>query len=216
MKKSLLSACFFALFVVHATALHATIVLGFQPSLVDTVKPGGNPVQVDVVISGLGNGAAPSLGAFDLFIAFNPAAVSFTRTAFGDPIHGDQLSLASGSLTQVERLPSAIRLAEVSLDDPGTLDSAQLGAFTLATLDFVTGAFPAISDLVIVNDNVRPALLVDAVGAPISDFRITSGRINTTPVPSTLLLLSLGLAALAAMRAARSSPSLRTSRAQLR
>ena len=194
MKRVFSVAAGLLLLLLHAT-ISSAITIGFNPPLIDDARPGGNTVEVDLVISGLVTGSGPSLGAFDLFVAFNPAAISFTRAAFGDPVHGDQLSIASDALTDVERLPSAVHILEVSLDDEDILNAKQLDTFVLATLDFVTGPFPAISDLTILNTTQFPALLVDAAGNPLANFTITQGRVNTTASPSTIPLLFAALLA---------------------
>src|SRR5438874_1153733 len=51
----------------------------------------GNPVMVSLMIQGLGDHTAPSLGTFDVNILFDPAILSFSTAVFGDPALGDQL-----------------------------------------------------------------------------------------------------------------------------
>lgn len=55
--------------------------LGVAPSA-SIVAP-GDPLSVDAVISGLGDGAAPSLGVFDLDVVFDPAVVGVSGVTFG-------------------------------------------------------------------------------------------------------------------------------------
>ena len=48
----------------------------------------GEVVTVDIAISGLGDGSAPSLGSYDFNLDFNPAVLSFSSVVFGDPVVG--------------------------------------------------------------------------------------------------------------------------------
>jgi hypothetical protein len=48
---------------------------------------------LNIFISGLGDGTAPSLSTFDLDISFDPTILAFSTAVFGDPILGDQLDI---------------------------------------------------------------------------------------------------------------------------
>src|SRR6185295_6688986 len=43
----------------------------------------GDPATMDLVVSGLGNLSAPSLGAFDFDLSYNPAIISAVSLTFG-------------------------------------------------------------------------------------------------------------------------------------
>lgn len=130
---------------------------------IDTVPssqnaPLGTTVAVDLVISGLGNFAPPSLGTFDIDVTFDPSILSFQNAAFGDQL--DLIGL--GSITQVAPGVMNVNIFELSLDDPADLDTLQPGSFTLATLTFATIASGTSFLEVIVN------ALGDAVGDPLT------------------------------------------------
>ncbi|MGH9460678.1 MAG: hypothetical protein ACRD1X_05645, partial [Vicinamibacteria bacterium] len=83
-------------FLGFATALFAALVPSWvQATTIEFVTPVqslslGDAASVDIFVSGLGNGTALSLGAFDLDVAFDPAIlvpVSVTFASFlGDPL----------------------------------------------------------------------------------------------------------------------------------
>ena len=100
----------------------------------------GDAVDVDVVISGLVAGGPPSVGAFDLDVAFDPALLQPIAVTFG-PFLGDPDPLAGETLTDFQLLAGIVDLAEVSLLATPDLDLLQLPAsFTLATLSFTAVA----------------------------------------------------------------------------
>ena len=60
----------------------------------------GSSFNVELVVSGLSNGTAPSLAAYDLYFNYDPTLLSFNNASYGDPILGDQLDIALlGSFT---------------------------------------------------------------------------------------------------------------------
>ena len=64
------------------------------PSVVEV----GMKLDVDIIISSLGAGIAPSLGAFDLDIGFDPAILSPVDVSFG-PLLGTPPSTALSSFS---------------------------------------------------------------------------------------------------------------------
>ena len=89
-KQSLLSlAAGIALLLLSLPAQAITI--GFSPVMQDVFL--GETFDVELVISGLGEYAADSLGAFDLDVNFHPEILAFNSATFGDPVLGDQLDL---------------------------------------------------------------------------------------------------------------------------
>lgn len=174
--------------------LAPALTIGFEPA--GQVVTLGDPASVELRISGLGSGAAPSLGVFDLVVAFDPAILAFSGASFGDPLLGDQLDLFGlGSITDVDAgLPGSVRLFELSLDLATDLDTLQASAFTLATLTFDTiGLGTSTLDLSV-------ASLGDAYGAPLV-ANLDRGSVAAVPEPSAALAFLLGL--LAARHAGR-------------
>jgi hypothetical protein len=151
----------------------------------------GDPVQAALMISGLGDFAAPSLGAFDIDVFFDASFLSFKSASFGDPVLGDQLDLFGfGSLTGALSVPGSVNLFEVSFDFPFDLDAFQSGSFVLATLLFDTIAAGDSTISMNVND------LADSLGAPLS-ATVGSGTISVNPPavpePGSAALLLIGL-----------------------
>ncbi len=179
--------------------------LQFDPA-VQTVSA-GSTVTVELVISDLGNGAAPSLSAFDLDVTFDDSILSFLGFVFGDPILGDQLDLLGlGSITGVLPGAGTVNVFEVSFDPPADLNGLQADAFTLGTLSF-SALSTGVSDLGLsVND------LGDAGGDPVA-VELVGGRVAVSavavPGPPSLLLVLGGVVGWAAVRARRASAGAR-------
>ena len=186
-------ALFSAALLLAAAALWTparAIVIGFDPAA-QTVAP-GSMVDVALTISDLGDFAPPSLGIFDMDVAFDPAILDPAIVVFGTEL--DLFGL--GSIQDVVSVgPGVLNLFELSVDLPADLDALQAGAFTLATLTFdalAVGASPL---------NVAIIDLGDSFGDPL-DATVTGGSITvaqaSTPIPepSTILLFGVGLAGL--------------------
>lgn len=189
MKTFLLRGVAAALLLAGATA-HA-ISLGFSPS--DQVAPVGSSVIVDLTISGLGNGAAPSLSVFDLDVLYNSAILNLTNVAFGDPdpFIGDQLDLFALGFnpTGVGAVAGGTNLFEISLDSIGDLNDFQLDSFTLARLTFdvlANGTSPL---------DLANVILGDAAGAPL-EATVDPGSVTGVPEPGTITLFLMGGVAL--------------------
>lgn len=157
----------------------------------------GSPFTVDLVVAGLGSGAAPSLGAFDVSIVFDASVVGFSGASFGA-----LLGTPPGEAT-AEALPGAgsVSLAEVSFLSPAALDAQQPASFTLATLTFVASSEAPTTI------SIGPALLGDAFGRPIGlETPLGSTQVTATsavPEPGAFLLYAAGLLVVARSRAVR-------------
>jgi hypothetical protein len=155
----------------------------------------GTPVDLELRISGLGNGIAPSLGTFDITLEFNPLILGFSSFAFGDPGLGDQLDLPGlGSVTGLDSGTSGqLNVFEVSLDLSSGLDSLQAPQFALGTVSFNTvgiGTSGLQFTSAVFGDALGNPLLVQLGRGSIEVFRSTTAVPDTS---SSALLLALGL-----------------------
>lgn len=154
----------------------------------------GSPVNMNLLISGLGDGAAPSLSTFDVDISFNPAILAFDMVIYGDPSLGDQLDLYGlGSFTATTLSVGSVRLMELSIDDADDLNNDQAGSFTLAVLTFDTLALGT-SPL-----NIVSYTMGDADAAPLT-ADVVEGKVNVVPEPGSFLLVASGLAGFRSLR----------------
>ncbi len=144
----------------------------------------GDPVLVNVRISGLGDGMDPSVGSFDLDVTYDTSVLAATGVTFG-PHLGDGIeSIQSFDLSS----PGLIDLAEISF----LFDlSGQPANFTLATLLFDTVA-PGTSPL-----TFTQSLVSDAFGFPLALSHVGDAEVtvmNPIPAPSAMVLFGTGLA----------------------
>lgn len=177
------------------------ITISLNPVTPSTIV--GASVDVALVISGLGSGVAPSLGTFDIDVAFNQANLSFSSVVFGsflgDPSLGESINSFNGST------PGIVNLYELSLLEgnsttcffciPPYLDNLQPASFTLATLTFnalSAGISPLDIALNAIGDANGEPLIVESVNAS-----VTVGPNNTLDsVPEPAIWMLLGLSAL--------------------
>ncbi|WKZ11574.1 MAG: cohesin domain-containing protein [Gammaproteobacteria bacterium] len=163
----------------------------------DTSIPQGGTVTVDISISGLITGSAPSLSAFDLELTFDGNVLGWTGITFGDP-GGDQLDLlAFGPITAYDdSTAGSIFFSEISLDDPLTLDTVQIDSFRLAQLTF-EGAAAGVTTL-----DLPSIMLLDAIGDPIAlDSSVVPLQVAVVvPLPAALWLLGGALGTLSLLR----------------
>lgn len=160
--------------------------LAFDPIV--SAVPLGAPVAVQLIVSDLNDAAAPSLGAYDITISYDPNILALETVAFGDPVLGNQLELSGIPSLQSPDFTAndSVSLAEVSFDPSNTLDSQQAADFTLATLNFQTlalGSSPLTylqSDLSDFDGNSLPATA-------------STASIAVVPLPASVWLLGVGL-----------------------
>jgi hypothetical protein len=176
------------------------VTIGLEP--VASSATVGSLLDLRFVISGLGSGAAPSLSAFEVDIAFDGDILAFEQVTFGDPALGDQLDLSGfGSLTEAVPGPGVVTLIGISVDDPIDLDASQADTFVVATLVFrAVGAGLAPVD-------ISRAILGDAAGTELPSLMTPPATVEVTgiavPEPALLWLTLAGAAAFASKRRRR-------------
>jgi hypothetical protein len=194
-----------SLLFLSSLPLPAAVLISVTPQ--SQIVPTGTTAQVQLRISGLGLDVPPSLGAFDLNIAFNPALISFTSLSFGDPGLGDQLDLSgTGSISGFDVVGGLLEFFEISLDPAAVLDSQQANTFVLATLRFQAIAPGSTSLAPTLNSSS------DSQGLSL-DTVLQNGSINVVlaPEPGRIGLFSLAGATMALLasrrkRVSRSQP----------
>lgn len=209
MKKFMSNVFGLALLAISTQA--GAVVLSLAPSSQTAVPT--DTVSLDITVSGLTAGGPDSLGDFDVDIAYDSTALSFTGYSLGaflgDIGLGEALDLSFGDLGG-----GIINLAEVSLLEADAascvfcaglyLDDIQPDSFVLATLDFVVDVLSVGSSTTVAIDTVWA--LGDGFGLPL-DVTGTSNAVIRNPAPSgnvpepaTVALLMLGLIGLVLMR----------------
>lgn len=174
-----------AVFCLFVTSTSQAVTISVNPMMQFAAV--GSSVDVALTISGLADGAALSLSAFDLNVDFDPAILEFKGAAFGDSTLGDQLDLFGlGSLTSATPGFGTVNLVELSFDLPSDLDTLQAGSFSLASLTFNTLSL-GISSL-----NISVNALGDSLGDPLT-ANVLNGSVAAVPEPSSLLLLCTGV-----------------------
>ena len=149
----------------------------------------GSTFSVDVMASGLVDGAAPSIGTYDLDLNYNSSVVSFTSATFGTGL--DVLGL--GSIQQLDSgTPGKVNVFELSLDSEADLNQLQNDTFKLFTLTFNAAAAGSTALGLTVN------ALGDAAGNSLdATLQNASVAVAPVPLPPAVLLLLSGLCALA-------------------
>lgn len=170
------------------------VILKLSPTN-QTALPGDN-ISLDLIISGLNTGGAPSLGDFDLNIAFDTTKLSFTSYSLGSFL-GVLSSEADDFSSGV--LGGLINLAEVSYLSPTDLNSLQGSSFTLATLLFHVDALGNGASTNVSFSQINA--LGDGFGNPLGIDAANNATIsNNVPEPSSALLILLGLSGLSWLR----------------
>jgi hypothetical protein len=173
----------------------ASVVTNFNPiSLflsITQITQTGNSVNVDIGISGLASGTAPSLGGYDVNLSFDSSYLAFAGVAFGDAVLGNQLDLASLGSTTIAELTGVgiVNLFELSGDAAEDLNTLQADSFNLATVTF--DVLNVGTSLLQLDFNA----LADADGKALSAVTL-SAPVTTVPLPSAFLLMASSLAGL--------------------
>ena len=171
------------------------VVIYFSPA----VQPGltGDFVSMDLVVSGLGDGAAPSVGVWDFDISYDDLVLAVDGWTFsselGDIGLGEAVDLSLG-----DDFFGLLGLSVLSLLTPAELDALQGSEITLATITFEVLDL-GIGEFTDVGIDWIYAL-GDGFGDPLDPSRTGVGRISNAvgvPEPGAAILLLTGLVLLA-------------------
>lgn len=160
----------------------------------------GETARVGLGIAGLGNLEAPSLGAFTVSLAFDPAMLNVNDVTFGDYVTGIDCLAPSGpggSLTSFDLTsPGVLTLSELSFESSTVLVDTQPGSFPLASVTF-DAVGSGLGSVV-----CGTASLMDETGSPLwadLSFAFAFVRVEAVPVPVpgavALGLIGVGLVA---------------------
>jgi len=217
MKKLIILLVAFLMLVLCNATVSQAVTLSFDPAFQGVLL--GNQVDVNVVISGLGNYSPDSLSVFDMDISFSfdSTFLAFTSVAFGsylgsavddsdywdyffNPFPSDPYYENAEALSDyIDYGTGQVKIWEISLLPVSELDALQPSNFTLATLTFDTLALGTSPLSISINS------LGDSDGLPLTTYSLESGSINVVlvPEPATLFLLGTGLAGIGFLRKKR-------------
>jgi hypothetical protein len=171
-RKVLLCLCIGLSSVAFCSTALADVSVFFDPFSQQVMT--GQQVNVDMVVTGLGNFAPPSVGSFDLTAAFDLTLLLPTTVTFGPFLGDPNLGQA---ITAFQFSASEVEFTEISLLTPQQLDALQPGQFTLATLSFTA-----------LRDGTATFSLVDGV---VDDP--FGHKLFAVPEPGSLLMLWSGV-----------------------
>ena len=143
----------------------------------------GDLVPVDLVVSGLDDFMAPSLGAYDINLNFDGGVLNLVSVEFG--VQLDVFGVGWNIQSSFSG-PGTVNLFEVSIDDPVALENLQLGSFSLATLTFQVSTVGSSALQLGVNS------FADSWGTELP-VNLVNSAVTAVPEPSSALLMLLGL-----------------------
>jgi hypothetical protein len=146
----------------------------------------GDLLAVDVVAAGLLDGAAPSIGTYDLNLSYDASLLSLAGVTFGTGLDVRGL----GSLQDTSAgTPGLANVFELSFDTVDDLNQLQLDAFRLFTLTFHADAVGTSALTLTIN------AIGDALGNSLSpDITNASASVTPVPLPAAGWLFWTGLA----------------------
>lgn len=159
----------------------------------------GDTIEMQVLISGLDG--EKTLGVYDLDLHYDASLFSLINLFWGDAVKGNQLDLAgAGNLQDSLSGSGWLNLLEVSFDDAQDLIANQADEFTLFRIVFTSIAIGS-GNFFVTNNVTGDAYGNNLIIDTISDSQVTVNNPVSVPEPSSLLMLLLGLLAVAALRA---------------
>ena len=132
MRKKIIVLLFPALLLFATQAMATSFSL--NPSGQDIFT--GDSFVLDLNVFGLTDGAADSLGAFDLCIAYDYSMLHFIEVTFSHSLGDPDPDMWETDIVGKESVPGSVYLSEVSWLFDYELNVLQSDNFTLATLEF--------------------------------------------------------------------------------
>lgn len=168
-----------------ASPASRAVTIDFVPAA-QSVSPGGT-AQVDIVVGGLGDGVAPSLGSFDIDVGFDAGVLSLASVALGGDL-GDPASILETDAGSGLLGAGLLDVFVISFLFDFELDALQSDRVVLATMVF-DAIGVGVSPL-----SLPQVILGDALGAPLALAGAAgSGSIAvrqaSVPEPGALALL---------------------------
>lgn len=200
----LLAAALLALSVAPAQALPVDLSLPVVAPTPSLLVPGSS-IFVEVAVSGLTSGAAPSLTAVDLTIGFDDAALDFVSLSFisfggvqstnlsGQPCTLANLDASCDVLLDSSASPGAVTLAVASLVTPADVNANQPASGSIATIEFLAQA-PGATSLAFTQIALSGTTSGTSQGTLAASA--SSTLLNVVPEPAPAWLLALSLVAL--------------------
>jgi hypothetical protein len=185
--------------LIGAAVLSATVTGGAQAASL-SITPSvlqvgvGDLFSVQVAVADLGLFSAPSLGAYDIDVAYDSSRLSLQTVVFGDAALADQLDLFGlGSQTSATPVAAgSYNVYELSFDAPSDLNTLQADAFGLFSVSFRALAAGEATISLGVND------LSDADGVSLPVTTASNAQVSVVPLPGAAWLLLSGCGALTA------------------
>jgi len=175
------------------------ITLSLNPST--SITTVGSPISMDLVISGLGDHVAPSLGTFDLEVSFDAALFSLTNVNFASNLGDPNPAANETDITLDTSTTGVAKLYEVSLLEanvttcffcvPPYLEDLQSSTFTLASLSFNSIA-PG-NGIFGMTINTLGDAFANSLTANSQGTSVTANPSTSVPEPNSLALCVLGL-----------------------
>ncbi len=158
----------------------------------------GDPLQVDVMISGI---KAPWLGGYDIDITFDPAIIGFTGIWWHDGFLGDYFTTSTYAGAYSTGVMNAAEISFLPVTaapgDP-SLESLQSGSdpFRLFTIFFSSALAPGVSPLsfsrVDLTDGNANWIILPAGGAQDGSITVQSAGMPEPGAVSLLLVFGVG------------------------
>jgi len=186
-----------ALLMVSASSNAATVPSASEEYLLVELTPSkltvnaGESFTVELIISRLGAGEQPTLGAFDIGFAYGGGALEFNGYTLGDSLgsvsDGESTDLSSGQTDDFR-----FQFGQTSHLSEDQLNALQSDMFSLLTLEFTAGVPGGTSSNIVVAAGYE---FFDTNGDFLFTATINEGvTVTVVPLPPALLLLAGALA----------------------